>query len=448
MKLAINGGKKIRTEPFPDQLNYGEEEIYAITKFLERGQLLSNYRGNWIKEFWGGPEVRKFEDAWNEKFNFNHSLAVNSCTSALQIACHAIGLMYGDEVIVTPWSMSCSATAPLVCQATPVFADIEPEQFCLDYDSVKSKITENTKAIIAVSLFGSPIDPRLYILAKEKGIYLIEDCAQAPGAYYENKTDHPIYTGNLADIACYSFTQGKHISSGEGGMISTNDYELAMKCAFIRNHSESVVSAIEGNNQSISEIMQNEPSSDIIRFKETPGYNMRMTELQAVIMQEQLKKLDCYIINKRHNAFYIRDITSNIDFIKTPNKREDVYHAYYVQPFLFDKEIAGISRETFVNAVQAELTGEKSRPDRPMMGCGYIKPLYRMPIFEFKYNSDCPLPVVEKLWKEDFFLSMYHNLPLESKDADDIINAFHKVAENIEELKTPQGKNYWRAGVK
>jgi len=200
-KLAINGGRKVCKEPFGDQLTYGAEESVAVFKHMAERKLLSGYRGNWIPAFWGGPEVKKFEDAWSEYFNVPYCLAVNSCTSALQIACHAIGLTHGDEVIVTPWSMSCSATAPMVCGAIPVFADIEPEQFCLSYDSVCEKITSKTKAIIAVALFGSPIDPRLYDLAKEKGLYLIEDCAQAPAAAHFMDNAYLVSSGIPHEVA-------------------------------------------------------------------------------------------------------------------------------------------------------------------------------------------------------------------------------------------------------
>lgn len=439
MKLAINGGKKIRTVPMPDQESYGSEEIGAIKSFLDNKGLLSNYRGNWIKEFWGGPEVRAFEEEWSEHFNFKYSLAVNSCTSALQLACMAIGLEKGDEVIVTPWSMSCSATAPMVCGATPVFADIEHNQFCLCYNSVEEKITDKTKAIIAVSLFGSPIDPKIYDLAKAKNIMIIEDCAQAPGAYYkleEYKLElmeekQTIYTGNRADISCFSFTQGKHISSGEGGMISTNNYDLAMKCALLRNHSEAVINAIPFDN--LKNIIKKE-----VEFLKQPGYNMRMTEIQAIIMREQLKKLSRFINNKQNNANAIYSNIKDIIFIDKPKMREGINHAYYVQPFLFDEKKAGIKRDVFINAVQAELTGEKSRPDRPMLGGGYIKPLYMMPIF----SKDLSLPVVDKLYYHDFFLSMFHNLPLEKHNINDVVNAFNKVAENIDELK--KTKKYWR----
>lgn len=431
-KLAINGGRKVCKNPFPDQLTYELKETLAVNTHMLNRKLLSGYRGNWIPAFWGGLEVKKFEDAWSEYFNVPYCLAVNSCTSALQIACHAIGLKPGDEVIVTPWSMSCSATAPMVCGATPVFADIESEQFCLSYDSVCEKITDKTKAIIAVALFGSPIDPRLYELAKEKGIYLIEDCAQAPAAGYT--ITELEYSGKRADIACFSFTQGKHLTCGEGGLIMTSNETLAMRCAAIRNHAESVISAIADRSIGILNI------PGMYEVINTPGYNMRMTELNAVIMQEQLKKLPAYVESRKVAAEGIYRVLKDIPFIKRPQNRDNIKHAYYCQPFLYDNETAPVHRDIFIKAVAAELMGEVSRPDRPMLGCGYIKPLYRMPIF----NYNIELLTVERLWKDDFFLSMYHNLPLDQVDIGIISEAFHKVADNADELKDGVVKSYWR----
>jgi perosamine synthetase len=439
MKLAINGGKPVRDYPFPDQSAIGENEREAVNNFLSKNPLLSNYRGNWIKEFWGGTEVNKFERVWGEYFQTDYNLAVNSCTSALHIACGAIGLQPGDEVIVTPWSMSCSATAPLLYKAVPVFADIEHDHFCISYDSIVEKITSKTKAIIAVSLFGCPIDPRIYQLAKEKSIYLIEDAAQSPGAGYWQEDKQLQLIGGIADITCFSFTQGKHMTCGEGGMISTNNYHLAMKCALLRNHSESVISAMPNDVVSSLQLPMN--------FIQLPGFNMRMTEINAVIMYEQLMSLDWFIAYRQQNVRDIYHAVQDIPFITAAPERPNTKDVCYVQPFFFDEQKAGIDRHTFIEAVKAELpVGEKRRPDRPMIGEGYIKPLYSMPIFGKPVDM---LPTAYNLWKSEFFLTMYHNLNLINADIITIGNAFSKVAENISELKYPRHeKNYYKGAWK
>ena len=409
MRLAINGGKKIRTKPLPSQQTIGRTEMEAVERVLDR-DILSGYRGNFTEAFWGGAEVQALEKQFSEKFNVEHSLAVNSCTSALIIACGAIGIKPGDEVIVTPWSMSCSATAPMIYGATPVFADIEEDYFCLDVKSVEKKITKKTKAIIIVDLFGQPADIELFKLAKKHGLYIIEDAAQAIGSKYKEE-----YAGKIGDISCFSFTQGKHITAGEGGMIVTDDDELAFKCALIRNHAEAVVENMGGFYQQHNNLV---------------GFNMRMTEIQAAILQEQLKKLDKIIDNIYKNVERIRDVLSNIPILKPTSTRENCTHVYYVQSWKYNHP--EIHRNKFIEAVKAELTGEEKRIDRGVpIGCGYIKPLYRFPLF----NSEERLFMVEKLWKDELVVSLLHLSPLVHSDIQDISDAFHKVYENMGELK-------------
>lgn len=446
--LAINGGHPVRdkSNPFPSQLTIGEEERSVVNRVLD-SKKLSDFRGNWIPQFWGGTEVRNLEIDFSKKFHALHALAVNSCTSALQIACMAIGLEPGDEVIVTPWSMSCSATAPLICGAIPIFADINEQTFNLDPDDVERKITNRTKAIIVVDLFGQPFDKRINEIADKHHLIIIEDAAQAIGSMRDGK-----YAGTLGDIGCFSFTQGKHLTCGEGGMITTNDTRLFQRCAMIRNHAESVYSAMP------------EDVREMYGGVELLGFNLRMTEIHAAIIREQLKKLDGFIAMRQENAREIYNSLIDIPPLAHPLSMPDkITHSYYVQPFYFHAIIKEgqhsrrnpevYNRDAFIKAVVAELAGEKGRADKPMLGCGYIKPLYLMPIFQERRHwalkqdqgktalsvkgnyQQGSCPVCERLWKDEFFLSMYHNLPLEEKDFQDIQTAFHKVWNNREELK-------------
>ena len=435
MKLAINGGQKICSEPFPDQLSFDQEEIDAVNRVFD-GKLLSNYRGNWQPEFWGGDAVKRLEHKFRQMFNIKFALAVNSCTSALQIACGAIGLEPGDEVIVTPWSMSCSATAPMIYGAIPIFADIEHDNFCLDPADVERKITNRTKAIIAVDLFGQPFAKEIMEIANKYNIYVIEDAAQAIGSYLYNDFD-PWYAGSIGHIGCFSFTQGKHLTAGEGGMITTNDDDLMMKCALIRNHAESVINGAQDKQ------VYFDYNTNMV------GFNMRMTEIQAAIVTEQLDKLRNFIDSRRLNARLIEEALLDIPFITFAREREKACHTYYVQGFYFIEAIAGVHRDKFLAALTAELSGEKSRPSRPLIGGGYIKPLYRMPVFQKRqhwsiretgldFRGDYEhgtCPVAERLWKDEYFLSLLHGLPLEDRHIKLISDAFHKVAENIGELK-------------
>lgn len=430
-KLAINGGKPIRTKLFPAQETVGKEEQKAVERVFRNGNL-SYYRGSWGDNFLGGPEVQAFESEFCGKFNFDYSIAVNSATSGLQIACGAIGLEPGDEVIVSPWTMTCSATAPMIYGSIPVFADIEYDYFCLDAQSIENRITNKTKAIIIVDLFGQPYNvEEINALADKYGLYIIEDAAQAIGSKYKDT-----YAGGLGHIGVFSFTQGKHITGGEGGMVVTNSSDLASKCMLIRNHAESVINS-----------MPKEVRDYTLNNKNMLGFNMRMTEIQAAILREQLKKLDRFIELRRNNAEKLNDDLINIFGVYTSEIRPDCTHSYYVLPFFHikSKVYTSYMRDDFINAVKAELTGEKGRPDKGVpINSGYIKPLYQMPIFhnsdywcikDVNYrNYDYTMPIVNKLQDEKFFLTLYHGLPLTESDIKDIVNAFKKVSENIGEL--------------
>jgi len=425
MKLAINGGSKFCTELMPYQTSIGEEEKQAVIRVMESKQL-SSYRGSWNGAFLGGVEVQAFEKEFSEKFGVKHSVAVNSCTSALQVCIGAVGINPGAEVLVSPWSMICSATAPFVYGGVPVFCDIERENYCLDFEDVKRKITPKTKAIIVVSLFGNPYDQRIYEYAKERGIYVIDDCAQCIGGMVGDK-----YSGNLADLSCFSFTQGKTLNCGESGIITTNNEELAFRCQLIRNHFDSVTHDIErtGAKELFSKF----------NLKTNPvGFNMRMTELHAAIMREQLKKLDWINAVKIKNANYLMEELVKIPAIRATGAREDCKHVHYVTPFQFDSSIAGVSRNKFINAVKEELQPESMREVEGtsiLIGNGYIDPLYIFPIFRNKGYGEHLCPVCEDLWENKVFTLRLSSPPLTISDLEPVVGAFKKVYDNISEIK-------------
>lgn len=257
----------------------GVEERDAVLRVMDR-KVLSGYRGSWGDWFYGGEEIKALEKEWAERFGVKHAIACNSATSGLWLACAAIGISgeenscakYSpDEVIVTPYSMTCSASMPLHFGAEPVFVDIEPDYFCLDPEDVERKITEDTCAIIVVDLFGMPYDAdRINAIAEKYGIPVIEDAAQAIGATYKGR-----HAGTLGDIGVYSLNVHKHIQCGEGGIVVTDNDDYAMKTRLLMNHAEAV------NND-----LQEEKYNSLV------GMNLRMTELSAAVAREQLKKLD------------------------------------------------------------------------------------------------------------------------------------------------------------
>ena len=267
-KLAINGGQATRRKPFPEYRVIGKEEEKAVIKVLKSG-VLSKFLGSWDKLFYGGKEVRALEKEWARYFKVKHAISVNSCTSGLYSAVGACQIGPGDEVIVSPYTMAATATSILIFNAVPVFADIEEDYFCLDPRSVEKKITKRTKAIMAVDIFGQPYDVRrINQIAKKHKLLVIEDCAQAPGAKYKDK-----FAGTLGDIGVFSLNYHKHIHTGEGGMVVTNNDKLAEKVRLIRNHAEAVV--------------RGKGVKDLANMV---GYNFRMTEIEAAIARCQLKK--------------------------------------------------------------------------------------------------------------------------------------------------------------
>src|SRR5574344_225352 len=434
-KLAINGGKKIREILFPPYLPIGKDELESVKKVF-KSSIFSKFLGCWAPDFFGGENIQKLEREWEETFQVKHAIAVNSATSALYCAVGAIGTEPFDERIFLPYTMSASATAPLIYNAIPVFADVEPDCFCLDIRSIEKRITDKTKAIIAVDIFGQPYNQEINQLAKKYGLKVIEDCAQAPYAKYKGK-----FAGTLGDIGIYSLNYHKHIHCGEGGIIVTNDDVIADRLRLIRNHAEAVI----------------EDKSQDEKYKPNLsnmfGYNLRMTELEAAIAREQLKKLTDLVSERVKNIQYIESNLIHIDCLTMTKVREDCSHVYYVHPWLYNTKLAGISRNKFVEAIKAELMPVKIREKEGiLMGEGYVKPLYLLPMYqnkiayglkgfpwsmsekEYDYNKGL-CPTCEDLHYNKLITHEYMRPGMSKNDLDDFITAIIKVWENIDELR-------------
>ena len=433
-KLAINGGSPVRTKLFPAYNTIGEEEKLAVVKVLESGNL-SQFLGAWSKDFFGGPTIQQFEKNWSSAFGSKYAISVNSNTSGLFTAIGALGISAGDEVIVSPYTMSASALAPIIYGAVPVFADVDYDNFGLNPESIEKCITPLTKAILVVHLFGNPAKmDEIMAIAKKHNLYVIEDCAQAPMAKYKDQ-----YVGTIGDIGVFSLNYHKHIHTGEGGVIITNNDTLAERSYLIRNHGENIV----------------EPKGIKDAFN-TFGYNFRMTEMEAAVGVEQLKKLPALIDERIRNVDYLTNQLSKIAGLIPPVIETGSKHVYYVHAFKFQKDIIGIDRNTFVNAVKAELPSAILREDTGLMGAGYVKPLYLQPLYQQrathcsfnceKYKGSVDYskgicPTAEKLHFEELFSHEYMRPGMTKADMDDVISAFHKVIENIDELKVAATKS-------
>lgn len=427
-QLAIKGGAPVRTKLFPAYNTIGKEEKEAVQKVLDSGNL-SQYLGAWSDDFFGGPMVRKLEEAWCKAINIQHAVSVNSNTSGLFAAIGACGIGPGDEVIVSPYTMSASAIAPVVYGGVPVFADIDPDSFCLDPKSIEQRVTPRTKAILIVHIFGHPADmDPIMAIAKKHGLTVIEDCAQAPMGKYKGR-----HVGTIGDIGVFSLNYHKHIHTGEGGIVVTNNAALAEKVQLIRNHAENVVEA-----------------KGVTDLTNMIGYNYRMTEIEAAIGIEQLKKLPRLLEERLKNAAFLHEALGTIDGLSSPPWVEaPSLHTFYVQPVKYNQSVFEVHRNDFVNAVKAEIPSAVLRETAPLIGAGYVKPLYLQPIYQqraaFAFNNNqfkndvdynkgiCP--VTEQMHFTELITHEYMRPGMSREDLEDVVKAFEKVAKNVAELQ-------------
>ncbi len=418
--LALRGGTPVRTAPFPPYVTIGREEKAAVAEVID-STVLSQFLGTWSPDFYGGPRVQKLEREWERYFGVKHAVTVNSATSGLIAAAGAAGFAPGDEVIVSPYTMSASASCVLVYGAIPVFADINPETFCITAETIRARITPRTRGIIAVDIFGYPAEMAgILTLAREHGLTVIEDAAQAPGATRGGR-----YAGTLADIGVFSLNYHKTIHTGEGGVVVTNDDEFAERVRLIRNHAEAVVK-----------------DKGVTRLDNLLGFNFRMTEIEAAIGSEQLKKLERLLAARLHACEYLTRGLRGIPGITPPVVHEGVTHGFYVYAIRYDESSFGVPRKVFAAALRAE--------GIPLAE-GYVEPLYLQPMYQkrialgsagapFSYGSAVDYskgicPVTERMHERELLvLSMCHANVTE-RDLDDVVQAFHKLSDNREELR-------------
>ena len=253
-----------------------------------------------------GSMVAEFEHAFAEYIGVKHAVAVTSGTVALHLAMMALDIKQGDEVITSPFSFIASANCAIYVGATPVFVDINKDDFCIDLNLIERKITPRTKAIIPVHLYGQTCDmEKLMDIARRHNLYVVEDACQAHGAKFNMQK-----AGSFGDLACFSFYATKNMTTGEGGMLTTNNDAVFEKLKLLRNHGQSVR-----------------------YYHEITGYNFRMTDINAAIGIEQLKKLDSLNSKRKENAAYLSAKLENVPGIKCPNtmpNREHVFHQFTI----------------------------------------------------------------------------------------------------------------------
>lgn len=337
----MNKQPKIKVaKPFID-----EEEVQAVREVLLSGRYVS------------GPKVQEFEENFADYIGVEHAIAVNSGTAALHIALASIGIGPGDEVIVPPVTFFSTISSVLHQNAIPVFADIDPESFCLIPSDVENKITQNTKAVIPVHIFGNAAEmDEIIKIASENNVKVIEDCAQAHGTEYKGKK-----VGSIGDAGCFSFYATKHMTTGEGGMITTNDDTLAEKARIIRNH------GMIGRDEHVM-----------------LGYNYRMSEINAAIGIVQLKKLEQLNRKRIENSVYLLNEIKKreIEWLKVPEIKEYIRHTFFWCPVVVLEERVGMSTQEVVKKLRDKGVETRYR---------YKQPLYRQKVLETSpYPRGCP----------------------------------------------------------
>lgn len=339
MKLAINGAPAVRTEPFPQ---------WPIHNDAERDALLEVLESRW----WGtlGPKAEAFEKAFSAYIGVSYAQSVFNGTVSLEAILRALGIGFGDEVIVPPYTFVATVTSVLAVGATPIFADIDPRTNCIDPKRAEEAITERTKAIIPVHISGTPADmDAIDEIARRHGLAVVEDAAQAHGSEWRSKR-----VGSLGNAGSFSFQLSKNMTAGEGGAITTNDAKLYEACWSVHHCGRKRGGAWYEH--------------------ERIGSNFRMTEWQAAVLLAQLDRLEGQTAKREESAAYLDSLLARIPGISLFERDQRVTrHSHHLYMFRFSRgEFKDIEKSSFVAALNAE--GIPA-------GAGYVE-LQKQPLFE------------------------------------------------------------------
>ena len=356
----------------------GEEEWQATKEPLVTG---------WIT---AGPKVREFEGLFAESHQVKHALAVTSATTALHLAMVALEVGPGDEVIVPAFTWVATANVVLYCGAKVVFADIDSTTFNIDPKSIAEKITPNTKAIIAVHLFGYTADMDA-IREVANGVPIVEDAACAAGAAYKG-----VPAGALGDIGCFSFHPRKSVTTGEGGMLTTNDDKHADLMGMLRNHGASLS----------EEQRHHGPRPYFLPEFNLLGYNYRMTDLQGAVGVVQIKKLDKLIDERASWAAYYKEELSSLEWLQLPKEEDGYKHGWQSFATMVDESKSPMSRNDLMEYLQEN--GVSTRPGTHAVHMlGYYAEKYGIQPEDYpgaKLANDCSMaiPLHNRMVKEDY----------------------------------------------
>ncbi|WP_435641543.1 DegT/DnrJ/EryC1/StrS family aminotransferase [Micavibrio aeruginosavorus] len=357
----------------------GEEEWQAAREPLMTG---------WLTQ---GPKVAAFEKAFAERHQVQHALAVTSCTTGLHLALAGLGIGPGDEVIVPAFTWVATANVVLYCNATPVFVDVDPQTYNLDIVQIASKVTDKTKAVIAVHLFGRCVDIDALRAALPGHVKIIEDAACAAGSDWKGRP-----AGSLGDVAVFSFHPRKSVTTGEGGMVTTNDSVLAEVMDQMRNHGASVS----------EEQRHRGPRPYLLPDFNLLGFNYRMTDLQGAVGLVQLSKLDKFIDERSRWADYYNNALRDIPWLRTPKTDNACRHGWQAYVTYVDATKAPRPRNDIMQHLMD--MGIATRPGTHAVHMlGYYRDRFDLKPTDFPGAQDCndntmAIPLHNRMTEEDY----------------------------------------------
>ena len=361
----------------------GKDELKNVTNCIET---------NWISSI--GKYIKEFEEKFSKYCNAKHGITTNSGTTALHLALISLDIGGGDEVILPTLTMVATADAVVYTGAKPVFVDSEPKTWNIDVKKIEEKINDKTKAIIPVHIYGHPVDMDAILeIAKKYNLYVIEDAAEAHGAEYKGKK-----VGCLGDIGCFSFYANKIITTGEGGMIVTNDDEIAEKARLLKDLAHSKEKRFLHN---------------------FIGFNYRMTNLQAAVGVAQLEKIEKFVRMRRNNAMLYNSLLGNIKGITLPVEEEWAKNVYWMYSILIEDDF-GIDRDEL--RIQLKKNGIETRT--------FFIPMHQQPIFKKMGLSEGNCPVADELSRKGLYLPSSSSLT--EKDIRFVCQNIKKIKESLQ----------------
>jgi perosamine synthetase len=387
--LAIDGGSPVREKLLPyGRQSIEEADIQAVVEVL---------RSDWLTT---GPKVDEFEEAFAARVGAKHAVSFTSGTAALHAAAFAAGLKSGDEAITTPLTFAATANCVLYCGATPVFADVSADTINIDPDQIVTKITPKTRAILPVDYAGHAPDLNAILeIARQRGLIVIEDACHALGAEYGGTR-----VGSIADMTVFSFHPVKHVTTGEGGMVTTNEAKLAETLRRFRNHGIS------------TDARQRHKAGQWYYEMVLLGFNYRLPDITCALGLEQLTRLDANLARRREIAGVYTKAFREIPGVVPPVVRPDVNPAWHLYPIRLDLQKLRADRGQIFRALRAENIG---------VNVHYI-PVHTHPYYreQFGYKGG-EFPVAEDAYARLLSLPMFHAMT--ERDVADVIQAVRKV---------------------